>query len=42
MCKIDLEKIKVRISENRTGLNDIAVQGTWNVKYINPEGLSDE
>lgn len=42
MCKIDLEKIKGRISESRTGLNDIAVQGTWNVKYINPVGLSDE
>lgn len=42
MCKIDLEKIKGRISESRTGLNDIAVQGTWNVKYINPAGLSDE
>lgn len=42
MCKIDLEKIKGRISENRTGLNDISVQGTWNVKYINPAGLSDE
>lgn len=42
MCKIDLEKIKGRISESRTGLNDIAVQGMWNVKYINPVGLSDE
>lgn len=42
MCKIDLEKIKGRISESRTGLNDIAVQGTWNVKYINPACLSDE
>ena len=42
MCKTDLEKIKGRISESRTGLNDIAMQGAWNVKYINPAGLSDE
>lgn len=42
MPKIDLEKIKGRISEDGVGLNDIAVQGTWNVKYINPDGLSDE
>ena len=42
MFKIDLEKIKGRISESRSVLNDIAVQSTWDVKYINPAGLSDE
>ena len=42
MSEINIEKMKERISEDRIGLNDIAIQSTWNIKYINPIDLSDE